>query len=61
MRISDYTTSQLKNQAVELYDIIYNVGCFNHGDMQLLYAIEDELKKRGYIFTEKNGLKISKQ
>ena len=49
--LRDWSTKDLIEEYLGLYDAIYNVGCYSTSDYLLFCAIEDELLRRGCSIT----------
>ena len=57
-RLEDIGDRELIEMAKGLFDAIYNIECFSARDVELLYVILEELKRRGYSVEKKCELVI---
>jgi hypothetical protein len=55
-KFADWTTKKLKEEAITLDDIIYNIECYGTRDMITLTGILNELENRGYSAISKSRL-----
>jgi hypothetical protein len=46
-KLENYTDTELKHEFESLYDIIEIAECYSCSDLQLYYAVQEELAKRG--------------
>ena len=49
-KLEKYTDKELKEEFEDLYDMIEVAECYSSSNLQLYYAVQDELAKRGIEF-----------